>query len=260
MKPLDVRGIGFAAPGLIGWPAARACLDGTAPYQAEPWPRLNPAGLPANERRRLSATMRLALTVANEAVTAAPGVDLSSVLTVFASANGDGDILHTICEELARPEPAVSPTQFHNSVHNAPAGYWSISARAMTPYTAIAAHDGTFAAGLLEAATLAVAGAPVLLVAYDRPLPMPLGETRPSQDAFACALLLQTGATDGASLQLSLADGDTESRLDDPALENLRATNPAARALPLLERLARLTPGSVCLPYIDNTRLTVICK
>ncbi len=260
MKPLGVRGIGCVAPGLVGWPAARACLDGTTPYQAQPLPRLNPAGLPANERRRLSATMRLALTVANEAVTAAAGVEPTSILTVFASANGDGDILHTICEELARPEPAVSPTQFHNSVHNAPAGYWSISARAMTPYTAIAAHDGTFAAGLLEAATLAVAGAPVLLVTYDRPLPMPLGETRPSQDAFACALLLQVGVAAGASLQLSIEDGGPASGFDDPALEILRATNPAARALPLLEQLARAASGSVCLPYIGNTRLVVTCK
>ncbi|MGA7965504.1 MAG: beta-ketoacyl synthase chain length factor [Gammaproteobacteria bacterium] len=259
MSALGVRGIGFAAPGLVSWPAALECLADGAPYQPEPLPRLNPAGLPANERRRLSTTMRLALTVAGEAVVAA-AADPVSVLTVFASANGDGDIIHSICEELARPEPAVSPTQFHNSVHNAPAGYWSISAHAMTPYTAVSAHDGTFAAGLLEAASLAAAGAPVLLVVYDRPLPMPLGETRPSHDAFACALVLQAGTPADISLELSLEDGGVESTLGDAELEKLRAGNPAARALPLLERLAHGTPGRVCLPYIGHTRLTIACK
>ncbi|MGH8127509.1 MAG: beta-ketoacyl synthase chain length factor [Gammaproteobacteria bacterium] len=259
MSPLDVLGLGFAAPGLVGWPAARGCLAGAAPYQPEPLPRLNPAGLPANERRRLSTTMRLALTVAGEAM-ADTGVDPQSTLTVFASANGDGDIIHSICEELARPEPAVSPTQFHNSVHNAPAGYFSIAAHAMTPYTAVSAHDGTFAAGLLEAAALAHEGAPVLLVVYDRPLPMPLGETRPSHDAFACALLLQAGAAADVSLELSLENGGIESTLVDPELETLRAGNPAARALPLFERLAQGAPGRVRLPYIDDTRLMVTCK
>jgi len=258
MNALGVRGIGFAAPGLVGWPAARECLAGGAPYRPGPLPRLNPAGLPANERRRLSTTMRLALTVAGEATTAA-GADPAAALTVFASANGDGDIIHAICEELARPEPAVSPTQFHNSVHNAPAGYWSISAHTMTPYTAVSAHDGTFAAGLLEAASLAAAGAPVLLAVYDRPLPLPLGETRPTHDAFACALLLQAGGGADAALELSLENGGTESVLDDPELEALRAGNPAARALPLLASLARNATGAIRLPYIGDTRLVVTC-
>lgn len=258
MSSLSVRGIGFAAPGLVGWPAALECLTGGAPYRPEPLPRLNPAGLPANERRRLSTTMRLALTVAGEAMATA-GADPTSTLTVFGSANGDGDIIDSICRELAQPEPAVSPTQFHNSVHNAPAGYWSISAHAMTPYTAVSAHDGTFAAGLLEAASLAAEGAPVLLAVYDRPLPMPLGETRPTHDAFACALVLQVGGSPDASLELSLENGGTESALDDPELEALRAGNPAARALPLLEKLARGEAGRIRLPYVGGTRLVVDC-
>jgi len=258
MSRLGVLGIGFAAPGLVGWPAAHECLTGVTPYQPEPLPRLNPAGLAANERRRLSTTMRLALTVAGEAMVDA-GVDPASTLTIFASGNGDGDIIHSICEELARPEPAVSPTQFHNSVHNAPAGYFSIAAHAMTPYTAVSAHDGTFAAGLLEAAALAHEGAPVLLVVYDRPLPMPLGETRPSLDVFACALALQAETSADLSLELSLGDDDIESTLGDAELEKLRAGNPAARALPLLERLAHGTRGCVCLPYMGPTRLTIAC-
>lgn len=258
-RALGIHGIGFAAPGLVGWPAACECLAGGGAYRPETLPRLNPAGLPANERRRLSTTMRLALTVAGEAMAAAD-VDPAATLTVFASANGDGDIIHSICEELARPKPAVSPTKFHNSVHNAPAGYWSISAHAMTPYTAVSAHDGTFSAALLEAASLAATGSPVLLAAYDRPLPMPLGETRPSHDAFGCALLLQTGAEAETTVTLSLEDGSEDSVIDDPGLEMLRAGNPAARALPLLAALARRTSGKIRLPYVGDTRLVVTCE
>ena len=260
MNVLHVHGIGFAAPGLVGWPAARECLAGKTPYRPEPLPKLTPQGLPANERRRLSQTMRLALTVAGEALGGSLD-DAAGIATVFASGNGDGDIIHAICEELARPDPAVSPTQFHNSVHNAPAGYWSIAARAMTPHTAVAAHDATFAAGLLEAMTLvAEQDSPVLLTAYDRPLPEPLNKTRPGHGELACALLLGPGARDArATLTIDLARNRSETPVDDPALEALRTGNPAARALPLLEFLAKGKPGTVTLPYVGETVLTVTC-
>ena len=35
----------------------------------------------------------------------------------------DCDNVHAICESLATPERQVSPTRFHNSVHNAAAGW-----------------------------------------------------------------------------------------------------------------------------------------
>lgn len=255
---LSVRSIGFAAPGLVGWPTARDCLAGNQAYRPEPLPKLSPEGLPANERRRLSATMRLALTVAGEALGDAPE-NARHIATVFASGNGDGDIINTLCEELARPEPAVSPTQFHNSVHNAPAGYWSIAARAMTPHTAVAAHDATFSAGLLEAATMTTEGRPVLLVAYDRPLPEPLNKTRPGHGEFACALVLdrQPEGTP-AGLSLRLENGGGETTIADPLLEELRTGNPAARALPLLAALAHGRPDAeIRLPYVGGAKLVV---
>lgn len=261
MIVLHVHGIGFLAPGLVGWPVARECLAGNSPYRPDPLPKLTPQGLPANERRRLSQTMRLALTVSGEAL-GDSRTEATSIATVFASGNGDGDIIHAICEELAHPDPAVSPTQFHNSVHNAPAGYWSIAARAMTPHTAVAAHDATFAAGLLEAMTMvAEQGLPVLLTAYDRPLPEPLNKTRPGHGELACALLLDTDPRGSlATLTLNLARNRKETPVENAALERLRTGNPAARALPLLERLAKANPGTVNLPYLGGTVLSVTCR
>ncbi len=82
---------------------------------------------------------------------------------VFASSDGDGDIVHRLCTALATPAAAVSPTDFHNSVHNAATGYWSIGAHSQAPSTAICAYDGSFSAGLLEAACqIAVEARPVL--------------------------------------------------------------------------------------------------
>ena len=83
--------------------------------------------------------------------------EAGEIATVFASCGGDGPITHQICEVLAGPDRAVSPTAFHNSVHNAPAGYWSIATRSRAPSTSLCGHDGSFAAGLLEAATQVLA-------------------------------------------------------------------------------------------------------
>ena len=49
-----------------------------------------------------------------------------------------------------RDQP-VSPTQFHNSVHNTAAGYWSIATGSQQPTTCLACHDATAAAALLKA-------------------------------------------------------------------------------------------------------------
>lgn len=255
MSTVAIRGVGFLAPGLIGWEAARACLAGAKAYAPEPLPKLSPDWLPANERRRLSHLMRLALTVGQEAVRAA-GDDPQTNPTVFASATGDGDIIHAICEELTRPEPTVSPTQFHNSVHNAPAGYWSIAARSHSASTAIAAHDASFASGMIEAATLAGdIGGTVLFVAYDRPLPFPLGATRPVAAPFGCALLLDAAGGESRT-QIALEPSvEEETHMSDQGLEVLRAGNPAARSLPLFALLARGESGRAVVPWVSGRNL-----
>ena len=48
---------------------------------------------------------------------------------MIAKAVLNGQVIHEICEALATDEREVSPTRFHNSVHNASAGYWGIATR-----------------------------------------------------------------------------------------------------------------------------------
>lgn len=253
-----LAGVGLLGPGLASWPAAAAVLAGRAPYQAVPTVLPAPAVLPPAERRRAGKIVKAAIAVALEAVTAA-GADPASLPTVFTASGGDGYNCHQICADLASDDRLISPTRFHNSVHNAAAGYWSIATGATPPSAVLCAYDGSFAAGLLEAMTqVAVDGHPCLLVACDADYPEPLRSTRPVPDACGVAMLLTPQAAEGSlgRLAVTLTDAPAAA-LADPALERLRRAIPAARALPLLAMLARGEQGTVVLDYLDDLRVAV---
>jgi hypothetical protein len=232
-------------------------LAGESPYRAAPTVVPAPALLPPNERRRSGTAVKIALTIGAAALEAC-GREAAGIATVFATSAADGDTCHAICETLAGPERLISPTRFHNSVHNASAGYWSIATRSMAPSTSVCGYDASFGAGLLEACALVRAlGEAVLLVAYDAPYPEPLWAKRPVADAFGTALVLSPAAGRGlARLDLELG-AQAPSTLEDAALETLRRGIPTARCLPLLGLLARGEPGTVVLDYLDELRLAV---
>ncbi len=247
MNTLQVEGVGLMAPGLAGWPNGRAVLAGERPYTAEPMPAASAALLPANERRRTTATVKLALHVAQAAALQAD-IDPSTMPTVLASSGGDSEVVDRICSALTLPERPVSPTHFHHSVHNTPAGYWAIANRCPEASLSLSAYDDSFAAGLMEAAALAWTDRTrVLLVAYDLPPPFPLSERRVIVAPFAVALVLNPTA-DGkrlAALRLEQRANRSASRMGDSQLETLRLGNPAARSLPLLRAIARSTVSRV---------------
>ncbi len=157
------------------------------------------------------------------------------------------------------PERLVSPTRFTNSVHNASAGYWHIATASRAPSTSLSAHDASFAAGLLEAASQAVAWArPVLLVAADVPYPEPLRATRPIPDAMSVALLLDPSAEVPALARLSIALSDAApDAMAHEGLERLRRQVPAAQALALLQRLARGEAGACTVGYHEGLSLRI---
>lgn len=260
MKPLtaQIEGIGLLGPGFADWPSAVAALRGSSPVtgRATVVPPLEV--LPPAERRRASLIVRLALATGLQAVDAARR-DPAQIASVFASSGGDGPNCHELCSVLASADRQVSPTRFHNAVHNVAAGYWGIATGAKTSSTALSAHDASFAAGLLEALVqVAAGGAPVVLIAYDAPYPQPLQALRPIADAFAVALVLAPPTPAAAHTQLSVTIGQAPaSRLTDARLESLRSSIPAARSLPLLQQLARREQGSVNLDYLDDACLSV---
>ena len=277
-----VRGIGLLGPGLDDWLSGAPVLAGVAPYTHRVTVLPAPAALPAAERRRTGLVVRLALAIGFEATSRA-GANPAELPTVFSSSGGEGDNCHEICQTLATGDRQLSPTRFHNSVHNAASGYWSIAAGATPSSSVLCAFDASFGAGLLEALTqVVVERTAVLLVAYDSGYPEPLRAVRPIPDAFGVAMVLapvsgpeavaarefpafaDRAPADAAATSLAarniltatLTDESADS-MADARLEALRATIPAARSLPLLSKLARQEFGRVVIDYLDTQRIAI---
>ncbi|MGP1681796.1 MAG: beta-ketoacyl synthase chain length factor, partial [Giesbergeria sp.] len=62
-----IEGIGLLGPGLADWPAGQAVLGGREPYQPHKTVLPPPALLPAAERRRSCAIVKLTLATGLEA-------------------------------------------------------------------------------------------------------------------------------------------------------------------------------------------------
>lgn len=258
MKQVWLAGAGVLGPGLPDWTVAREIILGRSLHADAPDPQPVPALLPANERRRASIPARWALTVGSEAL-AGSGLEPQDVATVFTSCCGDGSITDQICRGLAAIPPGMSPTRFHNSVHNAPAGYWSIFARSRAPSTTLCGYDASFAAGLLEAAIQAsIEERPVLLVAYDLPSSEPLYTLWPVSRPFAAALLLTPRrVADGAMrLDVSIENGAASQAWPAILPEDL-AQNPAAQGLRILAAAAKSEGGRAELGYLPGSHVVV---
>ena len=237
---LYVNGAALWAPRLPGWTLAREILAGRATTSSAAISRPQPELLPPNERRRAPDTVSVAL---EAALAACRSADLppASLACVFSSTHGDLVITDYMCATLASTPTQLSPTRFHNSVHNAAAGYWTIAAACTRPYTALSAGEHTFGAALLEAGVQALSGAQnILLVTYDIDARGPLATMAPSQGLLAAALVL--GPTRGthalAQLDLSLTPGTLKPSRARPENEALVAGNASAACLPFMEALA----------------------
>jgi hypothetical protein len=257
MSTVYLSTIGVAAPGLNDWATAASVLRGAIAYSAEPLKLTAPELLPATERRRSSDSVRLALRVAEQALPLEAARQLQPV-AIFSSAYGDPTVTHKLCELLSETPPAASPTLFHNSVHNAPAGYWSIATANQHPTNSIAAGSYSCSAGLLNAVAQCVAEQQaVIVISYDLPYPEPLASQCPIVAPFASALLFtpQPHQDSQFTLRFTLTAA-ASSTMDNTELERLRQGNPAAQILPLLQTIAAGT-GCCYLPYSEQQQLCI---
>lgn len=243
-----VKGIGLWAPGAADWHAFRDVVNGAASPATSERPVADV--LPPNERRRAPESVLLAVAAAGQAVRMS-GLDAAALPCVFASAHGDQVITDYMCETLASAPTELSPTKFHNSVHNAPAGYWTIATHCHASSSAVSGGEEAFGAGLLEAATLAVADdRDVLLASYDIAGTGPLGSMTSTTGPFAVALVLSPRA-EGAAVRLDISPepGNSGSgALGDTWLDDIAASNPSARAIPLMRALALTRSTALRLP------------
>ena len=257
MTRLGIAGIGVIGPGIDGWHDAAAVLTGVASFSAEAEvPTAAAAGLPANERRRVPPLTRMVLQCCEDTLSDC-FAEYPAISSVFASSCGDLGVADQILRALARPEKPVSPTLFHNSVHNSPAGYWSKVRGDRSGSISISAYDSSFVAGMLSAAGVVVCNAgPTLLVAYDAVPPHALAPFRKLRASFAVGLLL-VDVPARWSMSIRLCEKTLCTTLDDPALEAMRVGNPAARSLPLLKQLATYRTSRVVLPYLSDMSVVI---
>lgn len=272
--PLEayIEGIGLLGPGLESWQACQPILSGQQVYVPQKTVIPAPELLPAAERRRASDIIKLTLATSQEAITAAKQ-DTADLPSVFSFSNGDGINCHIICETLASSDRQLSPTRFHNSVHNATAGYWSIAMGATATSSVLCAFDASFGAGLLEALSqVVIDNTGCILMTSDTSYPEPMHSARPIPDNFGIALMLapQRSPQSIAKISLTLTQDEAD-RLADKDLEKLRLAVPAARGLTLLQAIAKLQTAEqepdgsasasqatrVVLDYLGDTRLVM---
>lgn len=246
----DTRPTSFS----VGIAGHGACIPDTAAAQALDIrdAELDLSLLPAMVRRRTSEATRIAISAATRACR-----DAGSTLDmpgVFVSAIGEAATTEKLCQSITQCAFPLSPTLFHNSVHNTAAGYWSIAAKSMAPMQAMSALNGCVTLGLLEAWTQIVCGAErVLLVCYDESTPRdwpPGFDWQPS----AMALVLEAASARHPSLRVPLHADRTASA---DCLTRFAQHNPIADALPLVAHLQRGQPGRYVIaldPCIEQGR------
>ncbi|HWV16408.1 MAG TPA: beta-ketoacyl synthase chain length factor [Cellvibrio sp.] len=261
MLRIYIESIGLAAPGLPSWSESQAVLRAEAPYSEFELEKYKPEQLPPNERRRATELVRMVFRVCEDMMNNSQ-IGMAECASVFASSGGDYPIIDQICKALCEPERQVSPTQFHNSVHNSAAGYWSIATESQLPSTSISAYDDTFFAGLLEAASLCCSeNLPCILAIYDIKPPVPLNGKRKIDAEFGAAFLLSPQKKPHSLVEVTLERMASANAINTPAstaaLEKLRLANPAARTLPLLELIASGKPGTMTMLSANHVALQI---
>lgn len=235
-------GVGAWGPGFADWAdlQSQLCDPARIPADLAP-PPAKAEVIPGNERRRAPPVVKAAVEVSAQAAHAS-GVAPGDLACVFGSGLGDTEITDYLCTQLALPEKQLSPTRFHNSVHNAPAGYWTIATHCMRSANSIAAYHQTAGISLLEAAAQAdQEQVPVLITLFDLAARGLYSQVFAVDQDFAAALVISPVVRDRpplAKLVFSLASSPSTEPAWAPSFAHLCSCNPAARVLPLLSALA----------------------
>jgi hypothetical protein len=236
MRPVYLHSVGLWTPGYAD--AEAWCRGEADPGAVEPAAGLLVGAL----RRRASALSRMACEALQQAVEGA-GASPERTPSIWVTVHGEHETAVAILDMMRRGEGRVSPTRFHNSVHNTPSGYASIATGNRQPSTTLTGGSEVLASALLEAICQLEAGASdVALVLADEPLRPPF-DARGALAPLAVAFGLSSRA---AGARAALAG------LRRDAVSPVKRREPfgalyVAAALPLLERAVLGRPGTVAL-------------
>ncbi len=257
---ISVLGLGVWGPGFTNWEALQTIFAGTKSDVEFTAPK--PTKMPANERRRAPLQVKLAVETSSQACNMA-GLPADELLNVFGSGIGDTDTTDYMCRTLLSEEKLLSPTRFHNSVHNAAAGYWTISSNCMQAANSIAAFELTVPLCLIEASIQAnQENKPVLVTLFDTPVAPIIRAMLPCDQAFSCALVIVPAAhpffEKGQKLSLLIEEKFSSwPDLPYPILQNLYTHNFSARALALLALLNSNEESEITFPFAKTRRLRI---
>jgi hypothetical protein len=192
-------------------------------------------------------------------------INFSGYASVFASSGGDYPVIDKICNSLSESDRLISPTVFHNSVHNSASGYWSIAKESTAPSVCLSAFDYSFPMGLLESCSLClVEQRPVLFTCYDIVPPEPLQHRRKITSPFGSAFIVTNQPSEFSIAELTVQCGEKNAEIAQSLctqpLESLRQSNPAAQALPLLVALSDLSAAKIIIDANDTQQVSIEVK
>ena len=238
MTEIDIAGVGIWSSVCSDW---QAFCEGIENGNWQSDVPLMPGLIPPRERRRAPQSVKMAVEVLDQTCTMA-SLDPAKAAVVFSSAMGDMQITDYLCSVLAEPPRLVSPIRFHNSVHNATTGYWSIARYTHAPTSAVSALSFTAPMAFLEAAIqVAEEDLPVLLVCQEMAAPKALRSICQSDNPLSLSMALTRPGF--CSDPLASIRFDVEhKKVGWPALpDQLNALfkgNPAAHMLSLIAAIA----------------------
>jgi len=238
-----IRGLGFWTPGFA---SPGAWCAGTA-EGSERTPEA--ALLTGTLRRRATSMTRMALEAFGQA-TGAAGIDPAGAATVWATAFGEQRTALRLLAMLGRGEGKLSPTHFHQSVHNTAGGAASIATGNTRPSTTLTGASELVATALLEAgARLDREGGEVVVVLADEPLQAPFNTTG-AREPLSLAFVLSAAAVPGGVRLSKLRREAAPPAEPDARFAGLHV----AAALPLLEAAVRGQCGVVSLELAGPAR------
>ncbi|MGA9573138.1 MAG: beta-ketoacyl synthase chain length factor [Lysobacterales bacterium] len=266
MTDLDIAGIGIWSPFFSDW---QAFCNGINNGNWQTNTPLKPSLIPAKELRRAPQSVKMAMEVLGQACAMLPE-DSRKAAVVFSSAMGDIQITDYLCRILAETPRLVSPTRFHNSVHNAATGYWSIASHTHAPTNAVSALSYSATMAFLEAAVQAAEEElPVLLVSQEMAAPAALHFACPSDYPISVAMLLTKPGVcvnPMASVQFNICRKEVGWPELPGELSGFFEGNFGARLIPLLAAIATgrfaapKTPISFGFPLSKSTGLGITLK
>jgi hypothetical protein len=254
MPCITLLGLGLATPD-----------EGLRELMPFPAPGVDRDAIPPLLRRRTSQATQLAFSAASQACSQA-GRSPGELPAVFATVGGEIQVTDAICLDIGTPGALISPTAFHNSVHNTAAGYWSIMHRCTRAAAALAAGHETLAMALLEAwCILATQGGEILLVCYDERWPLHLAAPM-GAPPFAAAMVLGAGRVDPGMATIGRPHTGMKHKLPE-AVVRLVEKMPVIAIMPLLTALAerekgKTVPLSISSPtwVVEVTTIDNVCQ